>query len=197
MLNFDSAYAGTPGWDIGRPQPAMAALAQSDGWRGRVLDVGCGTGEHALLAVSIGLEATGVDSAATAIARAVRKAKVRGLSARFVVGDALDLGDLGDLGRYDTVLDSGLFHVLEDNQRRRYAESLHSVTRFGGSCYLLCFSERQGGRWPPRRVSREELRASFTLGWDVAWIQSETFELIGTAGAPEVALAWMARIDRH
>ena len=61
--DFDASYAGTPPWDIGRPQPAFLALAEAGTIRGRVLDVGCGTGEHALMAASMGLEATGIDSA--------------------------------------------------------------------------------------------------------------------------------------
>jgi SAM-dependent methyltransferase len=65
---FDAMYAGTPPWDIGRPQPAFLELAERGELRGRVLDVGCGTGEHALMAASFGLEATGIDTSPTAIA---------------------------------------------------------------------------------------------------------------------------------
>ena len=189
-MDFETVYAGSPNWDIGRPQPAMLELAQSDAWRGTVLDVGCGTGEHALLAASLGLDATGVDSAPTAIAHAVRKANSRGLVARFVVGDALDLAGLGT---FDTVVDTGLFHVFEDQQRLSYVESLRSVLRPGGSCYLLCFSEHEPGEWPPRRVRQEDIRSSFAGGWEVQWIRPATFEL----GAHQrEAFAWLAKIDR-
>ena len=65
--DFDALYAGTPPWDIGRPQPAFLALAEAGAIRGRVLDVGCGTGEHVLMAADLGLDATGLDAAPTAI----------------------------------------------------------------------------------------------------------------------------------
>src|SRR2546421_3797464 len=75
--DFDALYQGAPPWDIGRPQPAYLELAQAGAVRGRVLDVGCGTGEHALMAAGLGLEATGIDVAAAAIAIAERKARER------------------------------------------------------------------------------------------------------------------------
>src|SRR6266540_196061 len=109
----EDLYTGTPPWDIGRPQPALLALAEAGAIRGRVLDVGCGTGEHVLMAAGLGLEATGVDVAPTAIEAAERKARDRGLSARFLVGNVLELGALDE--RFDTVLDCGLFHVLTDD----------------------------------------------------------------------------------
>ena len=46
---FEAMYAATPPWDIGHPQPVFQALADSGAIRGGVLDVGCGTGEHALM----------------------------------------------------------------------------------------------------------------------------------------------------
>ena len=54
MAEFEAAYATTPPWDIGRPQPAFAALAAEGRLGGRVLDVGCGSGEHVLMAALAG-----------------------------------------------------------------------------------------------------------------------------------------------
>ena len=114
-LGFDAAYDGTPPWDIGGPQPVFAELAVIGALNGRVLDVGCGTGEHALLAAERGLEATGIDASPKAIAIAGDKARARGLAVRFVVGDALELGYLGE--QFDTMMDSGLFHVFDNEER--------------------------------------------------------------------------------
>src|SRR3712207_2852071 len=107
---FDAVYDGTPPWDIGRPQPVFQSLADLGALRGRVLDAGCGTGEHTVMAAALGLDATGVDSSLKAIARAHDKAAARRVSVRFLVADALALQALGE--RFDTVLDSGLFHVF-------------------------------------------------------------------------------------
>ena len=121
--DFDVIYASEtpPGWDIGRPQPAFDRLAKAGDLVGSVLDPGCGTGEHALLAASIGHEVVGVDLSAKAIELATTKATQRGVEARFLVADALRLVDLGE--QFDTVLDCGLFHVLDDEERERYVDS--------------------------------------------------------------------------
>jgi SAM-dependent methyltransferase len=187
--DFDALYAGMPPWDIGRPQPAFVALAENGEIKGRVLDVGCGTGEHALLAAGLGLEATGVDVAAAAIGAAEAKAAERGLEARFLVWNALDLAALGEL--FDTVLDSGCFHVLDDDDRPAYVASLGAATRVGGRCHLLCFSDRQPGLFGPRRVSQEELRAAFADGWRLDAIESATIDSRDGRGS---ALAWLATI---
>src|SRR2546421_2189920 len=128
--DFDFLYAVTPPWDIGRPQPAFVALAQAGAIRGRVLDVGCGTGEHALMAAELGLDATGVDMATAAIEAAKRKARDRGLSARFLVWDAFELAVLDE--QFDTVLDSGLFHVFQNDDRPMFVDNLRAVIPAGG-----------------------------------------------------------------
>src|SRR5256885_4754039 len=38
--DFDTSYEGTPPWEIGRPQPALLAVAEEGRVTGRVLDVG-------------------------------------------------------------------------------------------------------------------------------------------------------------
>src|SRR5206468_11175401 len=140
---FDAMYSGTPPWDIGRPQPELARLAQAGQVVGRVLDIGCGTGEHALMAAALGLPATGVDISPTAVAIARRKASERNLPARFLVHDVLDLASLGE--QFDVALDCGLFHVLSDEDRQRFVASLGAALAPGGRYHMLCFSDRQPG----------------------------------------------------
>ena len=141
---------------------------------GQVLDAGCGTGEQTLLAASSGAEALGVDVSPLAVEQARAKAAARGISARFEVADALSLEDLGL--DFDTIIDSGLFHVFDDESRVRYIASLASVLRPGGRLYLMCFSDRQPGAFGPRRVGRDELRAAFGDGWTIIAIQADTFD---------------------
>ena len=192
---WDSAYeAGSRApWDIGRPQPAFVRLADGGLLRGRVLDAGCGSGEHALLAAARGADVVGVDVSPRAIDRARRKAGERGIAVRFEVADALRLGELGLT--FDTVIDSGLFHVFDDADRARYVTSLALVLEPGGTCYLMCFSDRQPGTMGPRRVSQEELRAAFSDGWAVASIVADAFEVNPGLGTP-TAQAWLATIRR-
>ena len=191
MHDFDSSYLGQPAWDIGRPQPAFVQIADAGKVDGRVLDVGCGTGEHALMAAERGLTALGVDSAPAAIAIAERKARSRELDARFLVWNAVDLESLAE--QFDTVLDSGLFHVFDDYDRARYVESLRAATAPGGSFHMLCFSDRQPGDWGPRRVTREEIEQSFTDGWRIEAIEPVVFE---TNLDPGEVLAWQSEISR-
>ena len=189
--DFDASYAATPPWDIGRPQPAFLELAEDGVLRGRVLDVGCGTGEHALMAARLGHEATGIDLAQTAIAIAQGKARDRGLTARFRVWDALQLSDLNE--QFDTVLDCGLFHVFEDDERVQYVNSLRAVLPPGGRIYILCFSDRQPGDWGPRRVTQDEIKASFRGGWQVDSIEASKIDINID---PNGAIAWRASISR-
>ena len=196
MSSWDEAYtASAPApWDIGRPQPAFARLADQGLLAGKVLDSGCGTGEHTLLAAARGADATGVDVSGRAIARAREKAAERGLVARFEVGDALRLADL-DL-TFDVIIDSGVFHVFDDRDRPGYVNSLASVLRPGGRCYLMCFSDRQPGTWGPRRVSQAELRAAFGRGWDMVSLEAAVFEVNQhRTGVPSVQ-AWLAVVER-
>jgi cyclopropane fatty-acyl-phospholipid synthase-like methyltransferase len=189
--DFDEFYKATPPWDIGRPQPAFLALAAEGAIRGRVLDVGCGTGEHVLMAARLGLDATGVDSAAAAIEIAQAKARDRRLTARFLKRNVLELASLEE--QFDTVLDSGLFHVLDDDDRVSFVDNLRAVIPPGGRYFMMCFSDRQPGDFGPRRVAQSEIHDSFSAGWRVDSIEAAAFE---TRTAIGQALAWLARITR-
>jgi cyclopropane fatty-acyl-phospholipid synthase-like methyltransferase len=189
---FDQAYQGVPPWDIGRPQPEIVRLEESGEIRGRVLDTGCGTGENALFLQSRGHETWGVDFAPTAIAKAQAKAAERHLPVTFRVASALELGRLNE--RFDTTIDCGLFHTFLDQHRAEYARSLSAALAPGGRSFILCFSEREPTDWGgPRRVTQDEIRATFRDGWKVRWIREARFatSMEGVSG-----LAWLAALER-
>ena len=110
---FDTAYRGSPPWDIGQPQKEFVELMRRGEITGSVLDIGCGTGEQALFFAQEGYDVWGIDSAPLAIQKAQEKAAARGLTVHFCVLDALDLSRL--TRRFDTATDSGLFHTLSDD----------------------------------------------------------------------------------
>ncbi len=192
-LPWDTSYEdGPPPWDIGYPQPAIVRLASEGGFAGAVLDAGCGTGENALHVASLGLSVLGVDVVETALAIARRKAADRGIKVQFEVADALQLGRLGR--RFDTVMDCGLFHTFDSEERTRYVPGLASVTEHGGTLYVLCFSN-EGPDTGPHPVSQEDLREAFNpgSGWHITAIQPNRVQTrLHDAGAP----AWLATIRR-
>jgi len=188
--SWNSAYEGSPPWDIGGPQPEFVKLAEAGKLQGQILDVGCGTGEQVMLAARHGAVAMGVDIAELAIERARAKAEERGISATFQVADVLHLDQLGR--QFDVITDSGVFHVFDDEQRPVYVNSLRSALLRGGMYYMMCFSDRQPGDWGPRRVSQAELRAAFADGWSIGSIEPVKFAV---AIDPTGAQAWLATIE--
>jgi SAM-dependent methyltransferase len=192
MEFFEEVYRGVPPWEIGEPQPAFVRLEAAGEIVGRVLDAGCGTGENALYFASRGHETWGVDFAPTAIARAREKARVRSLPVTFRVGSALELSPLRQ--RFDTITDSGLFHTFLDRHRPQYAASLAAALVPGGRCFVLCFNEHEPLDWGgPRRVTQEEIRATFREGWEVRWLREDRF---ATRFEGVVGRAWLAALRR-
>lgn len=190
-MNFDSFYEGAPPWDIGRPQKEFVQLEEAGEIGGSVLDVGCGTGENALFLASQGHTVWGIDFSPIAIKNAQSKAAQRKLNVNFLVRDALDLHNLGKA--FDTIIDSGLFHVLSDTERPLFITNLAAVLYPGGTYFMLCFSDLEPGTYAPRRVTQAEIMGSFERPWRINYIKSAQKE---ARHHPNGIRAWLSSISK-
>jgi SAM-dependent methyltransferase len=170
---FVNAYAGQAPWDISKPQKSFTDKA--DQITGRILDAGCGTGDTALFLAGRGHQVTGINFLEVPIERAKRKAAERNVAVTFLVKDALTLKDWSE--RFDNVIDSGLFHVFSDEDRRRYVEGLATILKPDGRIFLICSSDEEPGTQGPRRVSKKELKDAFAQGWDIESVNPCRFEV--------------------
>jgi len=193
---FQNLYAGKAPWDIGKPQRPFIDAANQIG--GSLLDAGCGTGDTALFLADRGHRVTGIDFLEEPIRRARSKAAERKSTVTFLVKDALTLKDWDE--RFDTVIDSGLFHVFSDKDREKYVAGLATVLMPGGKLFLMCFSNEEPGDQGPRRISKDELRNAFAAGWQIESIEPTRFEtrpdltdFTFSEGGPK---AWFAIIRR-
>ena len=193
---FETLYAGQAPWDIGKAQQAFVDAA--DQISGSILDAGCGTGDTALFFAARGQRVTGIDFLEEPIKRAKRKGVEQGLAATFLVKDAMSLKDWNE--RFDCVIDSGLFHVFADADRKKYVAGLATVLKPGGRLFLLCFSDEEPGTQGPRRVSKKELHDAFAQGWVIESIEPSRYEvrpdlkdLTFSDGGP---MAWFAVVRR-
>jgi len=188
---FDEVYKGKPPWDIGRPQKEFVELARRGEITGSVLDIGCGTGEHALFFAGEGHEVWGIDSAPLAIGKAQEKAAERGLQVHFFVLNALELTKLNR--NFDVAIDSGLFHTLSDDDRPVFVKNLATILPPGGKYFMLCFSDLEPGGYGPRRVTKKEIQDSFRDGWFINYIRPAIFE---SRFRSEGSRAWLSSISK-
>ena len=175
VMDWDSAYReqahfeGPPPWNIGEPQPELAALVAAGKFRSDVLDAGCGFAELSLALAAQGYTVVGVDLTPTAIAAATKSAQERGLTtASFVQADITSFS--GYDGRFSTVVDSTLFHSLPVEGRDGYLDAVHRAAAPGASFFVLVFAK---GAFPaemqpkPNEVDEDELRAAVSKYWEV------------------------------
>jgi len=166
---------GKPPWIIDQAQPDLIAAAEKGEVCGpTVLDVGCGVGNNAIYLASRGFDVTGVDVSAKAISIAKQKANQAEVDVTFITLDALKIGTLAK--RFDTVIDFGLFHNIVGANRERYVHALSDVCVSKGQLLMQCLGDQAGEydvypHFYPKTLSQDEIRASFSEGWQIEWIR--------------------------
>jgi ubiquinone/menaquinone biosynthesis C-methylase UbiE len=125
----------------------------------RVLEIGCGTGNLAILAKRLHpkAEIIGLDPDPKALARARRKAEREALSLQLDRGfsDMLQYPN----GSFDHVLSAFMFHhLLKPDDKIKTLLEVRRVLRLGGSLHLLDFGGRadQAGGFLARLLHRTE-----------------------------------------
>jgi SAM-dependent methyltransferase len=175
LISWEDAYKTRPPWDIGRPQPAFVELVQAGELnKGKVLDVGCGTGENALYLAEREFSVIGVDLSTRAIDVAKTKGSERKLKVDFRLANALSL-DFKN-AYFDNAIDSGLFHTFNDNDRVVFAREIARLLKTDGRYFMLCFSDKEPTNWGgPRRVTKEEIEATFSPLFNIDYIKDAYF----------------------
>jgi SAM-dependent methyltransferase len=165
----EGGFEGQPPWNIGEPQPELAALIAQGNIRSDVLDAGCGHAELSLALAADGHTVVGIELTPTAVAAAREAAEDRGLpNATFVQDDITTF--TGFDGRFNTIIDSTLFHSLPIEGRDGYQQSAYQSAAPGASYYVLVFAK---GAFPaeleqkPNEVTEDELRAAVGKYWEI------------------------------
>lgn len=182
LMNWEAAYCeqgafeGPPPWNIGEPQPEIAALIRSGKIRSDVLDAGCGVAELSLALAGQGYTVVGIDLAAAAVDKAKQAAKDRELNtATFVQDDIRSF--TGYDGRFNTIIDSTLFHSLPVEARDDYLRCVHRAAAPGAAYYMLALTTAAlppGIELPddfpvpiPHLVTEDELRQAVSQYWEI------------------------------
>jgi SAM-dependent methyltransferase len=206
-FDFDALYRGespadgvapvtAPPWDNKEPSESVIGWL-AGGWiHGDILDIGCGLGDNAIYLAKNGYPVTGLDISPTALSTARQRADDAGVEVTFAVADSTKLDGYTDA--FDTVIDSGLFHSLDDDGRRSYVAAVHRASRPGATLLLSCFSDVNpvGDDWRPA-VSEATLRDVLgTAGWDIESLEPAT--LPGELDGVQVEMAfWYLRAQRR
>ncbi len=200
-FDFDPAYRGAttefgvgarPPWSLGEPQPEIAALIDQGKITGDVLDAGCGEAAFALHMAALGHDAVGLDASPTAIALAKQHAAAQGLTnVSFDVADITDFASwpTGSENRFDTIVDSTLFHSMPVELRDGYQRSIVRAAKPGASYFVLVFA-KVGVSGPANPVTDDELREVVSKYWVIDEIRPARIHAnFARADSPEFPFA--------
>ena len=129
----------------------------------RALDLGCGTGTHAVYLASHGWQVTAIDNVERALRRARDRAAAQNVTVDWINGDVSVLSQIGLAPTFTLVFDRGCYHGLDDRRRQGYADAVTKLTEPGATLLMWAMAPN---RMPlePAGTDAAELTARFK-GW--------------------------------
>jgi ubiquinone/menaquinone biosynthesis C-methylase UbiE len=173
---WENVYKDSPPWVTGVPQPEIVNLVDDkEITKGRVLDIGCGTGDNSVFLAKKGFSITCLDIVSRAIDKGRQNAKKNKVNVTFRVGNAFRISEYFKQGSFDIVIDSGMFHTLDNDERPLYAKLINEVLVEGGKYFVLCFSDKEPGDRGPKRISKKDLEETFAGMFKINFIRDAFF----------------------
>ena len=160
---FSAVYQSEVPWEIGDIQPELKALLTAYPPHGKVLDVGCGSGDTAIAVGRLAYEVLGIDFVETAIEKAHEKLRSlenpEALNIKFICGNGLRPSYCGkDFG---AIIDSGFMHLFDEKELQGYFADIYDALDVGGRIYLIEISHEFEIPNAPRAINKEMLQEAF------------------------------------
>jgi 2-polyprenyl-3-methyl-5-hydroxy-6-metoxy-1,4-benzoquinol methylase len=181
-------------FDVEEPYQWIVDLETKGKIMGTVLDAGCGAGHNSIYLARQGYTVVGMDISSNAIERAKHKASEKGVAVEFIQANIVEFA--GYDNRFETVIDIGCFHSLDEEDYTNYSNSLHRACRPGAMVYLRAFSDTntQRGGYTGPAVSESQIRNAFSQGWRVQNLEQQEVEVVLFEAEKQKAYVWFAEI---
>jgi SAM-dependent methyltransferase len=172
-VGYAVAYAiGATPWErageAGRDQ--LDRLVETEealrGGPATALDLGCGSGAHAVALAERGWQVTGVDQIGKALARARTRSDEHGTSVTFVKADVTRLDPNAVGAGYDLLLDVGCFHGFTTTDQAAMGRSIERVAAPDATLLVLAFQPGAAPRPLPRGADAASIERALP-GWRV------------------------------
>ncbi|HUI30301.1 MAG TPA: methyltransferase domain-containing protein [Candidatus Acidoferrales bacterium] len=156
---------------------------------GTFLDLGTGPGTQAIELAKRGFTVTGTDISKDAVKRASKLSD----KVQFIQDDILN----SKVNRqFDYVFDRGCFHVMSEENRPKYLETVSRLLKTDGLLFIKCFSDKEPdiGRGP-YRFSKEMMGRIFADHFDIESIRDTEYQ--GTRKPTPKALFVILKLRRE